>query len=74
MLAIINNIWISGSLPDDLKYSLMVSIIKPGKDSLHPNSHRPISLTSCFSSHGMNGKFKINSLSRKIENSTQYTT
>ena len=48
MLDIINNVWISGLIPDDLKHSIIIPMIKLRKDPLHPNSYRPISLTSCF--------------------------
>ena len=49
MLDIINNIWISESVPDDLKHSIIILMIKPGNDPLHPYSFRSVSLTSCFS-------------------------
>ena len=49
LLNIINNIWIDGSIPRNLKQSIIIPLLKPGKDPLEPNSYRPIALTSCLS-------------------------
>ena len=44
-LALINLIWATGSIPDSWKHSVIVSILKPGKDPSVPG-YRPIALTS----------------------------
>ena len=49
LLNIINNIWIDGSIPRNLKQSIIIPLLKPGKDPLEPNSYRPVALTSCLS-------------------------
>ena len=44
-LGLINLIWATGSIPDSWKHSVIVSILKPGKDPSVPG-YRPIALTS----------------------------
>ena len=48
-LDILNQFWISGSSPDSWKTSVIVPVLKPGKDSNLAQSYRPIALTSCVS-------------------------
>ena len=46
VLRLFNNIWDTGKLPSVWKQSVIVPILKPGKDSSNPSSYRPIALTS----------------------------
>lgn len=46
VLAIINNVWESGSLPKEWKHAVIIPIVKPGKKPDNPSSYRPIALTS----------------------------
>ena len=46
-LGILNKFWCSGSSPKSWKTSIIVAVLKPGKDSNLPQSYRPIALTSC---------------------------
>lgn len=46
MLKLFNLIWETGQLPSDWKNTIIVPIIKPGKDPSDPSSNRPIALTS----------------------------
>ena len=46
-LNVLNEYWFSGSSPKTWKTSVIIGILKPGKDSSLPNSYRPIALTSC---------------------------
>ena len=47
LLAIYNDIWVSGNVPDSWKEATVIPIPKPGKDHTDPKHYRPISLTSC---------------------------
>jgi hypothetical protein len=49
LLNLINNIWLSGDIPNEIKHSIIVPLLKPGKDPTEAKSYRPISLTSCLS-------------------------
>lgn len=46
LLKIYNAIWKDGHLPGAWKHSIVVPILKPGKNKNLPDSYRPISLTS----------------------------
>ena len=46
-LDVLNQFWNSGTSPDSWKISIIVPILKPGKDSSLPSGYRPIALTSC---------------------------
>ena len=46
-LNVLNEFWCSGSSSKSWKTSVIVSILKPGKDSSLPQGYRPIALTSC---------------------------
>lgn len=48
MLNIINLIWKTGEIPLQLKHSVIIPILKHGKDPRYTSSYRPIALTSCF--------------------------
>ena len=48
LLDIINDIWVSGKLPDSWKEATVIPVPKPGKDHSNPTNYRPISLTSCL--------------------------
>jgi ribonuclease HI len=45
-LNILNNIFLTGNIPDCWKTQIIVPILKPGKDPVSPNSYRPIALSS----------------------------
>ncbi len=45
-LGLLNRIWGTGIIPSIWKQSVIVPILKPGKDSSNPSSYRPIALTS----------------------------
>ena len=47
MLRSLNQIWSEGSFPAPWRESIVVPILKQGKDRSDPNNYRPISLTSC---------------------------
>jgi ribonuclease HI len=47
LLELYNSIWISGTFPEEWNESLIIPIVKAGKDPTLPNSYRPIALTSC---------------------------
>jgi hypothetical protein len=47
LLKLMNSSWRRGIVPQVWKEAKMVPIPKQGKDKLHPNSYRPISLLSC---------------------------
>ncbi len=46
VLRLFNEIWDTGKLPSKWKESVIVPILKPGKDASNPSSYRPIALTS----------------------------
>jgi len=46
ILRFFNKVWALGKLPCDWKHSIVIPILKDGKDSTAPSSYRPISLTS----------------------------
>lgn len=46
LLKLYNKVWEVGSLPSQLKESIIVPICKPGKDPSLAESYRPIALTS----------------------------
>ena len=48
MLTIFNRIWTEGIFPTDWRSSLVIPILKPGKDSSDIKNYRPISLNSCI--------------------------
>lgn len=45
ILALMNNIWKEGTLPA-AEQTVVVPVLKPGKDALHARSYRPIALTA----------------------------
>ena len=47
LLDLINSCWISGSFPKTWAHSLIIPILKPGKDPTQTSSYRPIRLLSC---------------------------
>lgn len=47
LLIAINNLWSNHTFPEEWFRSLIIPILKPGKDRLSANSYRPISLTCC---------------------------
>ena len=49
LLHFFNKIWELGSLPQDWKLSIIIPLIKPGKDSSLASSYRPIALTPTLS-------------------------
>ena len=49
LLKLINQSWIESTLPTSWKHSLVLPILKEGKDATDPTSYRPISLISCVS-------------------------
>lgn len=46
ILKLYNKIWEEGKLPKSWKHSIIVPIVKPGKDRSEATSYRPIALTS----------------------------
>ena len=48
-LNVLNQFWCTGTSPKSWKTSIIVAILKPGKDSSLPQGYRPIALTSCVS-------------------------
>ena len=48
LLNIFNGLWVKGQFPETWRQSIIIPIPKPGKDPAHPNSYRPIALTSCL--------------------------
>ena len=46
ILRLFNSIWDSGHLPSMWKHSIIVPVLKPGKEPSDPCSYRPIALTS----------------------------
>lgn len=48
ILFLFNKIWQAGRLPKSWKESIVVGILKEGKDTSLPSSYRPIALTSCL--------------------------
>lgn len=48
ILEYFNNIWISRTFPNQWHEATIIPILKPGKDSLEPDSYRPIALTNCL--------------------------
>lgn len=49
LLKIYNRIFRNGTFPRNWRKSLLVPILKPGKDPKNPENYRPISLTCCLS-------------------------
>lgn len=49
VLEFLNKIWGEGVIPQSWKLSVVVPLLKPGKDKSQPVSYRPIALTSNFS-------------------------
>lgn len=49
LLALYNQIWIRDIFPDIWKTSIIVPILKPGRNPKDPINYRPISLISCVS-------------------------
>ena len=48
LLDLYNKIWNENSFPNDWKSSVILPILKPGKEPTNPKNYRPISLTSCI--------------------------
>ena len=48
LLDAINDSWVKGLLPPDHKISILLPILKPGKDPKKVSSYRPIALLSCL--------------------------
>ena len=48
LLTVFNEIWTGDEFPQEWRQSLLIPILKPGKDPKIPASHRPIMLTSCL--------------------------
>lgn len=48
LLALYNHIWSTGDFPELWRRSIIIPILKPGKNKLVPSSYRPIALTSCM--------------------------
>ena len=46
LLDFFNRLWTEGSFPQDWKTSIILPILKSGKDQSNPKNYRPISLTS----------------------------
>ena len=46
ILRLFNKVWALGKLPCDWKHSIVIPILKDGKDRTAPSSYRPISLIS----------------------------
>ena len=49
LLEVLNRFWCTGTSPVSWKTSVIVTILKPGKDAHLAQSYRPIALTSCVS-------------------------
>lgn len=47
LLDIYNDIWKSGTFPQEWTEATVIPIPKPGKDHSNPTNYRPIALTSC---------------------------
>ena len=47
LLEALNQLWDTRSFPDSWRREIKIPFLKPGKNPLHPESYRPISLTSC---------------------------
>ena len=48
LLDLYNKMWNENSFPNDWKSSIILPILKPGKEPTNPKNYRPISLTSCI--------------------------
>ena len=48
LLEILNDIWVSGKVPEIWRLATIIPIPKPGKDSSDSTNYRPIALTSCL--------------------------
>lgn len=48
LLATMNEVWLSGQIPDEWKEGLVIPIPKPGKDKTLTEGYRPITLLSCM--------------------------
>ena len=48
VLSCFNQLWAERSFPPSWRESIVVPILKQGKDKSDPNNYRPISLTSCL--------------------------
>ncbi|KAJ0169486.1 hypothetical protein K1T71_015073 [Dendrolimus kikuchii] len=46
LLNLLNQIFLSGSIPESWKKQIIVPILKPGKDASDPDAYRPIALSS----------------------------
>ena len=47
LLKIFNNLWQTGSFPDEWREATIIPIPKPGKNHTEPSAYRPIALTNC---------------------------
>ena len=48
ILNTLNSLWVKHIFPETWQESIIIPLLKPGKDPKDPKSYRPISLTSCF--------------------------
>ena len=48
LLIAFNNLWVNDHFPDEWLRSIIIPMLKPGKDPHLTNSYRPISLTNCI--------------------------
>ena len=48
LLNLFNRLWNEGTFPSEWKTSIIIPILKSGKEPTNPESYRPISLTSCL--------------------------
>ena len=46
VLRLYNTSWMEGTIPDPWRHSIVIPMLKDGKDPTRPDSYRPISLTS----------------------------
>ena len=72
ILALFNDIWRSGSVPSSWKHSIIIPILKPGKEPSLTSSYRPISLTSALCK--LNERIIANRLSWYMEKNRIFNT
>ena len=66
VLKLYNQIWVNDGLPVSWRHSIVLPVLKPGKDQLNPASYRPISLTPTLCK--LRGKLVTNRLTYFVEN------
>ena len=75
LLSIINQIYVTGIVPDSWKHQIIIPILKPNKDPNDPSSYKPIALSSVLATimeHPIKNRLEWILENRAILSKTQF--